>query len=324
MSQSTEQHPIAYVERPRVALADPNIDKDITLVMQRLHSHGWMVGNDDKARPPTAAEAATVAYIATQYGLDPLLGEILLLGSKIYIPLKALERKAREAKAVKAQSVRPATRDERESARVDDHEEYWIASITSSDGIVYDGHGFASPENVAIARRRDAPPDRRILRNVAEKRALERAYRRIVNMSDEDSDFQVVPPPALADKGADKSAALAQAAAAFAPRTAALPEPPVQVVDAPQVHAETAPVRETARPVAAQQEWQQTLSDEEIRTLQKRIDLLLRRGVPESAIYEAFVRLGADKHAWVVSLPRDRFLDAKVELQSLANMGGAA
>lgn len=326
MSQSTEQHPIAYVERPRVALAQTGIESEIELVMQRLHSHGWTVGGDGQGRPPSQAEALTVAYIATQYGLDPLLGEVLLLGSKVYIPHAALERRAREQKLIRRRRCRPASPEERAAARVEEAEEYWVAEVETVDGLVYEGHGMAAPENVGIARR-GGQVDRRIVRNMAEKRAMQRALRYAVGVSLPDpEDGPVIVGMAQPEAIADKSAALAQAAAAFGakPAPAALPEPPQQVVTAPQAHVEPAPVREVARPVEARQQWVQTLSDEDIRVLQRRIDLLIKRGVPESSIYEVFIRLGADKDAWVVSLPAARLLDAKVELQGLQSLSGGA
>lgn len=323
MSQSIEQQPIAYVERPRTPLADPSIDSEIALVMQRLHSHGWTVGGDGPGRAPSAAEAATVAYIATQYGLDPLLGEVLLLGNKVYIPHSALERRAREQKLIVRRKCRPASAEERAVARVDDAEEYWVAEVETTDGIVYEGHGMASPDNVAIARR-GGNVDRRIVRNMAEKRALQRALRYAVGVSLPDPEeapvvVGMVAPPTIADKGA----ALAQAAAALAPPRPAPHE--VYPQFDPATHVEPAPARKESRPtVAAQSDWRQTIPDEDIQRLNKRIQLLMRRGVAETALYDLFVQHGSHPDAWVASLPIGRLADVYAAISDMMAKVGAA
>lgn len=286
---------VAIVERPKVPLANAHIEGEVALVLKRLHAHGFTIGGDGKARAPSDGEALTTAYIATQYGLDPLLGEIQWLGGKLYIPHAALERKARESKLIKRRKCRPATLDERAAARCGDDEEYWIAEIETVDGIVYDGHGWASLADVAIAR---GPGGVRILRNMAEKRALQRALRYAVGISlpdPEDAPTIVgqVAPAAIADKGA----ALAKAAAALG---APIPSAVVDVAPPSNAAAEAVPVAPSALQSQAEA---QTVDPTRAQRLTRRVALLMQRGVPEADIERVFAESGAILPDYIATLP---------------------
>lgn len=289
---------LATVERPRIPLANSQIESEVSLVLKRLLAHGWTIGAEREARSPTEAEALTTAYIATQYGLDPLLGELLWVGGRPYIPHAALERKAREGKHIRRRKCRPANLDERTAARVRDDEEYWIAEIETTDGITYEGHGMASPADVAIARRRDSAPDMRIVRNVAEKRALQRALRYAVGISlpdPEDAPTIVgqVAPAAIADKGA----ALAKAAAALG---APIPSAVVDVAPPSNAAAEAVPVAPSALQSQAEA---QTVDPTRAQRLTRRVALLMQRGVPEADIERVFAESGAILPDYIATLP---------------------
>jgi hypothetical protein len=156
--------------RGKVPLSDPNIGDEMRAAANRLLACGFVASEGGSSRMPNEYEARLVAYIATQYGLDPLLGHVQLLGSKLYVGIAGLRRLMNRTEVVKSIEVRPANEQERKDARVEAADEYWICRVEMKNGLVRVGHGTANDKDVPIAR-----GNRRIIRNLAEKRAEQRA-----------------------------------------------------------------------------------------------------------------------------------------------------
>lgn len=165
-----------------VADQDPN---SIEAFAKRLVGSGFVVAERGKeGRPPTHQEAMLIAHAAKKYDLDPLMGEVSVLGSKLYVTLPGVRKSARREATAQgrrySERTRPATREEYENAACGEREHYWLAEIIIDGGQdVFIGHGFASSENVAIATiwrdRQAVGVDARIVRNMAENRAVRRA-----------------------------------------------------------------------------------------------------------------------------------------------------
>lgn len=168
--------------RTHVADEDPN---SIEAFAKRLISQGFVVSERGKeARQPTLQEAMLVAHAARTYDLDPLMGEVSILGAKLYTNLAGVRKCARKIARRDGRRycevTRPATQDEAASAFVGEGEHYWIADIVIDGGEeTFRGHGFASQQNVSIAAiwrdRQLVGYDPRVIRNMAENRAVRRA-----------------------------------------------------------------------------------------------------------------------------------------------------
>ena len=165
-----------------VADTDPN---SIEAFAKRLVGSGFVVSERGKdARAPTMQEAMLIAHAAQKYDLDPLMGEVSVLGAKLYTTLPGVRKSARKAAAAQgrrySERTRPATRPEYEAAACGDKEHYWICDVVIDGGDdSFVGHGFASADNVPIAAiwrdRQLVGYDPRVIRNMAENRAVRRA-----------------------------------------------------------------------------------------------------------------------------------------------------
>lgn len=161
---------------------DPN---SIEAFAKRLISQGFVVSERGKeARQPTLQEAMLVAHAARTYDLDPLMGEVSILGAKLYTNLAGVRKCARKIARRDGRRycevTRPATQDEAAAAFIAEGEHYWIADIVIDGGEeTFRGHGFASQQNVSIAAiwrdRQLVGYDPRVIRNMAENRAVRRA-----------------------------------------------------------------------------------------------------------------------------------------------------
>lgn len=159
--------------------------ESIEAFAKRLIGSGFIVterGRD--ARPPTMQEAKLIAHAAAKYDLDPLMGEVSVLGAKLYTNLVGVRKCARKIARLSGrkycEATRPATVEEARAAAITENEHYWIADIIIDGGEEsFRGHGFASNDNVAIAAlwrdRQLVGYDPRVIRNMAENRAVRRA-----------------------------------------------------------------------------------------------------------------------------------------------------
>lgn len=161
--------------------ADPN---SLQGFAERLIATGFVVSEKGKdARKPTINEALMVAHAASKYGLDPLMGEVSVLGAKLYTNLSGVRKSARDIARKQGmrylERTRPATEDECKAAHVDASEHYWVCDIVIDGEESFRGHGFASTQNVGIAAMfRNGQMvgfDQRVIRNMAENRACRRA-----------------------------------------------------------------------------------------------------------------------------------------------------
>jgi hypothetical protein len=115
--------------------------------------------------------ARAVARVALAYGLDPLTGELLPLGGKIYVTFEGRLRKAMEHPQFRGLDCRPATDQERAAFRCQETDHLWRAEIYRADWpkpVVGWGRVTANDSN---------PVARQHPQNVAEKRAKARALR---------------------------------------------------------------------------------------------------------------------------------------------------
>ena len=123
----------------------------------------------DAAASPVLARA--IARVAIAYGLDPLTGELLPLGGKIYVTFEGRLRKAMEHAQFRGLECRPATDEERAAFRCQETDHLWRAEIYRADWpkpVVGWGRVTANDSN---------PVARQHPQNVAEKRAKARALR---------------------------------------------------------------------------------------------------------------------------------------------------
>lgn len=166
-NQTTAMEPTRYSQ-----VATKEETDAIQRVMLRMVSGGFT----SEGKELNNAHRFAIAAVAAKYELDPLLGEVYLLGGNVYLSAVALKRMARDSGRIKrGWETRPATPDERIAHECDDDEMMWVARVWIDDQEhPFVGYGYGSYKDVAIARNSHS---KRILRNVVEKRALTRALR---------------------------------------------------------------------------------------------------------------------------------------------------
>lgn len=157
--------------------------RDIQTIIGRMVSGGFTVAAGGVARPLSNQERFAIASVAYHYGLDPMLGEVFLLGDKPYISTKAMMRVATESgRLARPWSVRPFSKEEVELWGLRDGEigvvaTVWVKGIEHP----FEGMGTACAEDVGILRQRGGGVrhDPRIVR----KQAINRAVRDVLSMA---------------------------------------------------------------------------------------------------------------------------------------------
>ena len=161
-------------DNPITAYADtlPEEQRDeLRSMLASMVAGGFQVTADGKARSASMQEKLVLARVALRYGLDPLMGDLYLMGGRPYPAHRALYRSAVRAGYVV--EARPMTREERDLYGIEAEEHGWISVVHGPDGRrVASDFGTACEADCAIARGRGG---RRVLRHMAQKRAERRA-----------------------------------------------------------------------------------------------------------------------------------------------------
>lgn len=226
---------------------------EISAIISRMTAGGFTVPDGYNSRAPNEKERFAVAAVAQHYGLDPIMGEVYMLGNNVYVAHKAVLRLAHESGRLSRPFVtRPATAEERAQHMVEDGEHMWVAHVwVDGHEQPYPGYGYASTDDVGISRRKGVTPRAaaRLVRNVAEKRALNRALRAALGVTAHDpEDFVGVNLANAGSRAIDVSpqqAALEQRLEA-APTTTATPAP--EPPDTTEEVAQAEPATTTATP----------------------------------------------------------------------------
>jgi hypothetical protein len=122
-----------------------------------------------------------LARLSVAYGLDPFLGELVILGDKPYPTVAALQRKANENSDFDGEICRPATAEERKDfyfpMEAPNDEYLWRCEVSMRNRKhPFVGWGRASRNNVKMSTMQIWLPE------MAQKRARGRAYRLAFNI----------------------------------------------------------------------------------------------------------------------------------------------
>lgn len=240
-------------------------EEQIARARQRMAQGGFTIPDEGgRARIPSPQEIFVLAEIGTRMGLDVLTGQITILGGKPYVTLAGMYDIMGRSNKIKGWTSRPATKEEREAALVEEGEHYWITDLYLTNGHVFTGHGFAEKENVAIATRRSKdqgqPPyiDKRIIRNMAENRSKRRAMVQFLGIAIHDPDDSVVIDMTVGADGAASASGVR--VGAYAP----IPTPTPHTLDAPKQQSTIEiPTGSRGEPVRREEAKQETEAREE-------------------------------------------------------------
>lgn len=128
--------------------------------------------------------------LGDHYGLSAALGEIMILGNKVYIPLEGYISLAERNPAYDGYEIWPLTEAERTAAKAGNDEHAWGCNVYRKDrSHPSRGYGFASDRTVQAA------PLKAFAREVAQarafRRALRAAFRATVPPVDEDGMLEI-------------------------------------------------------------------------------------------------------------------------------------
>ncbi len=113
-----------------------------------------------------------LALVGDHYQLDPALGEVMILGNKVYITLEGYLRVAEQHPAYDGYELWPLSVDERKAMRVGENEDAFGCRVWRKDRRFPSvGYGVASVKTVQMSSMQV------YTREVAEKRAIHRAHR---------------------------------------------------------------------------------------------------------------------------------------------------
>jgi hypothetical protein len=120
----------------------------------------------------SAEVVKALALVGQHYNLDPALGELMILGNKVYITLEGYLRVAEQHPAYEGYELWALTVDERKALKVGDDEHGFGCRVWRKDRRFPSvGYGVASDRSI------QAGPIKVFARELAEKRAIHRAHR---------------------------------------------------------------------------------------------------------------------------------------------------
>lgn len=117
-----------------------------------------MLARVDMARFPRdldVTQKKIIARIAIEYGLDPLMGELMIYQGNPYVRIDGRRRKAQETGELDGIATRPATKDEREARNVQDGD-YLYKSEIRRKGSEYPFEGWGKVTKIEIDRAKAA------------------------------------------------------------------------------------------------------------------------------------------------------------------------
>ena len=129
----------------------------------------WASAGADVKSPEVAR---ALALIGERYELDPALGEVLILGGKVYIGFEGYLRIAEQNPAYDGYELRPMSEQDRQDAKVGINEFAYVCHVWRKDRRFPSvGFGVASDATISMG------PMKLFAREVAEKRAFHRALK---------------------------------------------------------------------------------------------------------------------------------------------------
>ncbi|KKM13664.1 hypothetical protein LCGC14_1714020 [marine sediment metagenome] len=143
-----------------------------------------MLARIEQAKFPqnlTPQDKAMLAEVATSYGLDPLMGELMIYQGRPYVSIDARYRKAQESGQLAGVETRPATRDEREAWEIPDGD-IFMRSEVYRKGIARPFVGWGRVKAKEFAKKDGYLPVEVNPQRMGEKRAEAQALRKGFNL----------------------------------------------------------------------------------------------------------------------------------------------
>jgi len=116
-----------------------------------------MLARIDQARFPqdlTLADKKTLAKVAIDYGLDPLMGELMIYQGRPYVTIDGRRRKAQETDLFDGIQTRPATKEERTAWGIPDGDHFFHADVFKKEcSHSFEGWGRVTKEQIERAEK---------------------------------------------------------------------------------------------------------------------------------------------------------------------------
>lgn len=139
----------------------------------------------------SAPQQKAIAKIAIEYGLDPLMGELIMYYGSLYVTINGRRRKAQETEKLDGISSRPSTKDEREAREVQAGDYLYLCEVRVK-GAAFPFQGWGKVTSKEIERtRKNAEQNNndpwylplvKDPADIAEKRAEAEALKRAFNL----------------------------------------------------------------------------------------------------------------------------------------------
>ena len=197
--------------------------------LQTMDKQG-MLARIEQAKFPqnlTPQDKAVLAEVATSYGLDPLMGELMIYQGRPYVSIDARYRKAQESGALAGVETRPATKEEREAWDIPD-DDYFFRSEVFRKGVARPFVGWGRVLAKESTKKDGFRPIEVNPQRMAEKRAEAQALRKGFNL----------PLPSLEGETHDPfvEGEFRQAPVELPPEQPQAPTPPVDADPPPEPH----------------------------------------------------------------------------------------
>ena len=143
-----------------------------------------MLARIEQAKFPqnlTPQDKAVLAEVATSYGLDPLMGELMIYQGRPYVSIDARYRKAQESGQLAGVETRPATREEREAWDIPDGDLFFRSEVYRK-GIARPFVGWGRVKAKEFAKKDGYLPVESNPQRMAEKRAEAQALRKAFHL----------------------------------------------------------------------------------------------------------------------------------------------
>lgn len=126
----TEQATRALVTIPANAL---NVDPEAAKVQAKFFLDHAAAGSPAFPRDLTPMQASEMARVALAYGLDPILGELMIYQGHLYVGIDGRERIANNDPRYEGMEIEPANETQRKAFRVSDDEHLWVCKVWRKD-----------------------------------------------------------------------------------------------------------------------------------------------------------------------------------------------
>jgi len=153
------------------------LDKALIFTLLKSPDAMWGWADTDSGAIPTVYKMQAIC-ISMKYSILPSLGQLMILGNKVYVTVAGASTLAKRQKLIKSYSYRPPTKEEKDAYQIGTKEFYVVIKVELHDGSILEESGRASAADTPSKLSRHL----KNLEETAKTRAWGHVYKRILDL----------------------------------------------------------------------------------------------------------------------------------------------